>query len=249
MDTYLRTTWASIVSTTAPRIEATKPAIANASNISGLAENGRTRTQPLGTCTMTDANRQAKSGIRASMRAMLAAMTDEQRHLGSAAACSRLCKLEVFHDAAVSMLYMPLPDEIDLTPVAIGCFQMGKTVCVPRVDWKRRDMIAVEATSFDDQFMEIDEHGLRVPREGRPVPTTMIDLVVVPGLTFDTQGHRLGRGGGFYDRFLSRLRRSATTIGLAFDGQIIDRVPVNDRDIAVEIIVTDRRTVHASGAG
>ncbi len=194
---------------------------------------------------MTDAHRQAKSGVRARMRAMLAAMTDEQRHLGSAAACSRLCKLEVFRDAAVSMLYMPLTDEIDLTSIAIRCFQMGKTVCVPRVDWKRRDMIAVEATSFDDQFMEIDEHGLRVPREGRPVPPTMIDLVVVPGLTFDTQGHRLGRGGGFYDRFLSRLRRSATTIGLAFDAQIIDRVPVGDRDIAVEIIVTDRRTVHA----
>ena len=52
----------------------------------------------------------------------------------------------------------------------------------------------------------------------------LIDLVIVPGLAFDTTGNRLGRGGGFYDRFLRRLRRSATTVGLAFDAQVVDTV-------------------------
>ena len=77
---------------------------------------------------------------------------------------------------------------------------------------------------------------------------TLIDLVVVPGLAFDSGGNRLGRGGGFYDRFLARLRRSAVTIGLAFDLQIIDRVPADDRDFAVGTIVTDRRVCHIGGS-
>ncbi len=179
------------------------------------------------------------------MRARLATLTPKQRHDASTAACCRLMKLDEFRHAAVVMLYMPLADEVDLTPVAIRCFQSGKTVCVPKVDWKRQDMIAVEVTSFDDHVMDTDEHGLRVPRDGRPVPPSLLDLVVVPGVAFDTHGNRLGRGGGYYDRFLARLRRSATTAGLAFDQQIIDLVPANDRDVKVAIVVTDRRATHA----
>ena len=146
------------------------------------------------------------------------------------------------------MLYMPLATELDLTPAAISCFQSGQTVCVPRVDWKGRDMVPVEISSFDDEVMEVGEHGVRTPRGGRPLVPHLIDLVIVPGLAFDPSGNRLGRGGGFYDRFLRRLRRSATTVGLAFDVQIIDTVPANDRDFAVTTIVTDRRVCHTGGS-
>jgi 5-formyltetrahydrofolate cyclo-ligase len=173
-------------------------------------------------------------------------MSPEQRHIDSVAACARLMNLEVFRHAAVVMLYMPLALEVDLTPVALRCYQLGKTVCVPKVDWKRRDMTPVETSSFDDQVMDIDAHGLRTPRDGQPILPTTIDLTVVPGFAFDTSGARLGRGGGYYDRFLSRLRRSAATAGLAFDVQIVESVPADDRDLCVDIVVTDRRVTYAS---
>jgi len=194
---------------------------------------------------MPDAHRERKSDTRSQIRTRLAALTSRQRHDASAAACCRLMKLDEFRHAAVIMLYMPLADEVDLTPVAIRCFQSGKTVCVPKVDWERQDMIAVEVTSFDDHVMDTDEHGLRVPRDGRPVPPALLDLVVVPGVAFDTHGNRLGRGGGYYDRYLARLPRSVTTAGLAFDQQVIDLVPANDRDVKVTVVVTDRRVTHA----
>ncbi|MCH8261126.1 MAG: 5-formyltetrahydrofolate cyclo-ligase [Planctomycetes bacterium] len=197
---------------------------------------------------MSEHNSQQKAEIRRAVLAKLAAMSDKQRHDGSAAACSRLTALEVFQHASVVMLYMPLASEVDLTPVAIRCFQTGKTVCVPLVDWKRRDMEPVEVTSFDDHVMEVDEHGLRMPRGGAPIPPDLLDLVVVPGLAFDAHGHRLGRGGGYYDRFLGRLRRTAATVGLGFDVQITDEVPVNDGDVSVDIVVTDRRVTHARGS-
>ncbi len=196
---------------------------------------------------MSKRDNQQKADLRRQVQAKLTAMSEEQRHDGSVAACSRLTGLEVFQHASVVMLYMPLTSEVDLTGVAIRCFGTGKTVCVPRVDWKRRDMEPVEVTSFDDHVMEVDEHGVRSPRGGAPIPPTLLDLVVVPGLAFSADGHRLGRGAGYYDRFLSRLRRAATTIGLAFDVQIADEVPVEAGDVPVDIVVTDRRVTHARG--
>jgi len=194
---------------------------------------------------MSDEQSENKAAIRDQVKAKLAAMTSQQQHYASVAACKRLAELNQFQDASIVMLYMPMSNEVDLTPTAIRCFQAGKTVCVPRVDWHRKDMNAVEVHSFDDHIMELDEHGLRMPRDGAPIPTNLIDLVVVPGLAFDAHGHRLGRGGGYYDRFLSRLKRSATSIGLAFDVQMIDLVPINDDDISVKVVVTDRRVTNA----
>jgi len=186
-----------------------------------------------------------KTEIRARIRAGLGEMGPEARHDASLAACQRLISLDVFRNASVVMLYMPLETEVDLTPAAIRCFQTGKTVCVPRVDWKRRDMHPVEVTSFDDHFMEADEHGIRTPREVRPVVPAAIDAVIVPGLAFDARGNRLGRGGGFYDRFLARLPRLTRTIGLAYDFQIIDEVPVDANDFSLDLVVTDRRVTRS----
>ena len=204
-----------------------------------------TAGSPPAAAPMPDAQRERKSNLRSQMRQKLATMTDDERHRASLAACERLTKLDAFQHAAVVMMYMPLAGEVDLTPVAIRCFQSGRTVCVPKVDWKRREMSAVEVTAFDDHVMDTDEHGLRAPRDSRPILPSVIDLVVVPGLAFDTRGHRLGRGGGYYDRFLKRLRRAAAIVGLAFDQQIIDEVPADECDVSVGIVVTDRRVTHA----
>ncbi len=179
------------------------------------------------------------------MRRAIADTPPEQRRAASRAACNRLLDLEVFDRARVIMLYMPLADELDVTPIAMRAFRSGKNVCVPRVDWNRRDMEPVEATAFDDDVMDLDEHGLRTPRGGAPVVPATIDLVVVPGLAFDTAGHRLGRGGGYYDRFLGRLPRSASTVGIAFDFQVVEEVPADDSDAPVGMIVTDRRIERA----
>jgi 5-formyltetrahydrofolate cyclo-ligase len=195
--------------------------------------------------TDTDQIRSSKIGLRAQMRATLEQMTPEQRHTGSVAACNRLLALEAFKHASTVMLYLPMANEIDVTGIAVRCFREGKTVCVPRVDWKRRDMQAVEVTCLDDRVMELDEHGVRCPTDGRPMVPSMIDLVIAPALAFDQRGMRLGRGGGYYDRFLSRLKPTTTTVGIVFDQQIVDEVPMAAHDIAVDKVVTDRRVTCA----
>jgi 5-formyltetrahydrofolate cyclo-ligase len=188
----------------------------------------------------------AKKQMRAAMRSVLEELSAEQRHAASVAACNRVMALEAFKHAGAVMLYLPMTNEIDVTGIAVRCFREGKTVCVPRVDWKRCDMLALEVDSLDDRVLEIDEHGVRTPRNGRPIPPSMIDLVLVPGLAFDQRGMRLGRGGGYYDRFLGRVKEhGATTIGIAFDQQIVDVVPVASHDLAVDKVITDRRVTCA----
>lgn len=195
---------------------------------------------------MTDTSNHSKADLRREMRARIKALSPEQRREASMQACARLGGLDDFERALMVMLYMPLPDEPDLTPAAIRCFQQGKSVCVPFVDWRREDMYAVEANTFDDEQMELDERGLRRPREGRPIPVSAIDLIVVPGLAFDAQGRRLGRGGGFYDRFLTRLSNRTVRVGLAFDVQIVESVPVENHDGLMDVVVTDRRVTRGA---
>jgi 5-formyltetrahydrofolate cyclo-ligase len=182
------------------------------------------------------------------MREALREVDNGVRHDASVAACAHLTDLDAFRHASVVMLYTPLANEVDLTAAALHCFRTGRIVCVPRVNWERRDMEPVEVRSFDDEVMTLDERGLPAPQDGAPLPPSMVELVVVPGLAFDPNGNRLGRGLRYYDRFLRRLRPSATTVGLAFDIQIVDEVPAPERDMSVDVVVTDRRVTHVARA-
>ncbi len=86
--------------------------------------------------------------------------------------------------------------------------------------------------------------GALEPSDGEIVPPEEIDVVIVPGLAFDRAGHRLGYGGGFYDRFLGRLRPDAVTIGVAFSDQIVDEAPHGPKDRSVDIVVTEHGIIH-----
>ena len=193
---------------------------------------------------MTDPADNAKSRIRSLIQQRLAALPEGRRRHASHLACTRLSNLDAFRHASVIMLYLPRAGEVDPTSVAISCFQRGKTVCVPRLDWPRREMTAIEATSLDEHFMTVDNHGAHSPRVGRPLTPDSIDVVVMPGIAFDLHGSRLGRGSGFYERFLGRLQPSALTVGLAFDQQVIQDVPAGADVCRVGCVITDRRIAH-----
>lgn len=183
-----------------------------------------------------------KKTMRTNIGARMASLDGADRHDASVRACGRIMSMDEFRHASAVMLYMPLTSELDVTPLAIRCFQLAKTVCVPRVDTERIDMRPVEVSTFDNAAMALDQLGVRTPRDAPPVMPELLDLVIVPGIAFDLAGHRLGRGKGYYDRFLRRLRRAVTTVGIAFETQIVDDVPVEAHDTCVDLIVTERRT-------
>jgi 5-formyltetrahydrofolate cyclo-ligase len=187
-----------------------------------------------------------KRALRHSARQRLASAPMSARAEWSAAACARLLETPGFSRARTIMGYMPLPEELDLWPLFDAAFAAGKRVCLPRIDWAARTMapMVIDSRNFE---REVREHGLEEPAAGPILPIESLDLILIPGLAFDATGNRIGRGAGFYDRFLSTFRRvrrqGAAAIGIAFELQIVDRVPTEAHDALLDGLVTERRLV------
>ena len=138
----------------------------------------------------------------------------------------------LLHETKVILAYYALPDEVDTHALLDELVAEGKTVLLPKV--------------LDDKTMELRRYtgchslceGAFHIMEPTGVPLTdeaQIDIALIPGVAFDSYGHRLGRGKGYYDRFLVRFNRK--TIGVCFDFQKVAEVPVDAYDIAVDRVV------------
>ena len=184
-----------------------------------------------------------KRALRKEMLATLAAMSAEAVAAKSHQACRRVISLEEFRSAQTVMIYLPMPREMDTTALALTAWQDGKTVVAPRVLWGQRHMVPLLCRSLNDKDLSPGRFGVREPLEGEPWPLEEIDLVVTPALAFDRRGHRLGRGGGFYDRFLASPLLKATACGLGFAEQVVDELPVADNDHRLDMLVTDQEVL------
>src|SRR5438093_11341072 len=145
---------------------------------------------------------QNKTIIRRQLREKLSHMTEPQRHTKSLGACSFVVTSPEFQAARVVMLYLSMPLEVDTSTLAPRAWQAGKSVVVPKVSWDQRRMLPIEMSSLTTG-LTTNFPGVREPIAGKPVPIDFIDLVIVPGLGFTDTGFRIGRGMGFYDRFLA----------------------------------------------
>jgi 5-formyltetrahydrofolate cyclo-ligase len=137
------------------------------------------------------------------------------------------------------MLFLSMPHEIETGSLALRCWQGGKTVVVPKLSWDQRRMLPVEISSLQTGI-STTHPGVREPATGKPIPLNMIDLVVVPGIGFTSTGHRIGRGMGFYDRFLAQNEFVGVSCGLGFEEQVVERIPVLDHDVPLSMLTTDK---------
>lgn len=136
-----------------------------------------------------------------------------------------------YQKAKTVMLYHPLWDEVDVRPLFDISLKEGKRVILPTV--KGDDIIPVEITA-DTEWVVGDFNILEPVAEPY---NGSIDLVVVPGVAFDKNLNRLGRGKGYYDRFLAK-HPNAFRLGLCFDFQIVDSIPTEPFDLPMNEIIT-----------
>lgn len=176
------------------------------------------------------------------MKAVLGGIPAEAASSRSRAACSLLASQPEFRRARIVMLYLHIPRELDASRLALAAWRDDKIVLAPKVNYRQRHMIAVEIRSLD-AGLEAGAYGIPEPVTWEPWPVEQIDLVIVPGLAFDRKGNRLGRGAGFYDRFLSRPEMRAVTCGIAFAEQVLDGLPTGDRDVPLKMLATDEEVV------
>jgi 5-formyltetrahydrofolate cyclo-ligase len=161
-------------------------------------------------------------------------------HQRSVAACGRLVEVPEYRRAEVVMIFLSMPREVDTSQLALHCWSDIKRVLAPKVSWEQRRMLPTEIKSLTSDVHD-GLMGIREPLDGLPIPVADIDLVIVPGLGFDEQGNRLGRGRGFYDRFLSHRDMRGVACALALEDQVVESVPYDETDIRVDMLVTDVR--------
>ena len=151
----------------------------------------------------------------------------------------RLFDEEEFKKATLVMFYVSLKDEVNTLSMIDEAVKMGKRVCVP-VILKEEGRLIADEIKDREKDLERQHFGIYQPIVGhvREVPLENIDLVVVPGVAFDKNNVRLGRGHGYYDRFLCGLPKRTKTIGLAFDFQVLEYLPKDSHDIPVWKTIT-----------
>ena len=132
-----------------------------------------------------------------------------------------------------------MPAEVNTLPMISRALEEGKRVFAPSCDTEKTKLDFYEIKSLRD--LKKGSFEILEPRTNKkkPVGLREIDCVLVPGLAFDKKNNRLGRGKGYYDRFLDRLPKRVTTIGLGFSFQMVAKLPVEGHDQKLDIVITD----------
>ena len=180
-----------------------------------------------------------KHKIRKEIRRKFKAYSFLEKSRKSAIIGHKLFNEEVFKKARVVMFYVSLKDEVNTLSMIDEALSAGTRVAVPVILKEEKRLIAGEIGNRS-QDLESQHFGIYQPKEGRvkEVPLEDIDLVIVPGIAFDKHNVRLGRGHGYYDRFLCALPNKTKTIGLAFDFQVVENLPKDSHDVPVSKTIT-----------
>jgi 5-formyltetrahydrofolate cyclo-ligase len=154
-----------------------------------------------------------KAAIRAEIHRRSREMTVEERQEYSDEICERILEMTQWAEAQSVVLFSPLPSEPIITPLKLDCE-------------------ARKISSANIPQSVRSESDLHLP--------DAIDLILVPGIAFSKDGHRLGRGGGFFDRLLAGPAANALKLGVCFSFQLLDNIPCDSHDVLVDIVMTNR---------
>ena len=151
----------------------------------------------------------------------------------------KLFELLEFKKAKTVMFYAAKDKEVETEEIIRESSKLGKRVAVPVSKVKERDLIPSLLTDYGE--LVSGAYGILEPEEEcyQPVPLEKLELIIVPGVAFDYWGNRLGFGGGFYDNFLGKVPVNIPRLGLAFELQMVEELPVEENDVPVDGIITE----------
>jgi 5-formyltetrahydrofolate cyclo-ligase len=190
-----------------------------------------------------------KTAIREQARKNRIAQKNKE-HL-SKIICERFTQLPTYQTGQTIMWYVDAGSEVRTRHSLSEALHRGKRIVVP---W-----CVVETNELElfhlEEMSELVEGAYKIlePRvelrslKNKRVPPELLDLVMVPGTAFDLRGGRMGQGKGYYDRLLSRTRPDAQLIGIAFDCQIFEEIPVAPHDVFMDLVLTEQRTIFGQG--
>lgn len=183
----------------------------------------------------------SKNQLRKDIKVRLKAQSQEARVKNSRLIQDKLFALEVFQRASTIMFYAAFDGEVETREMLGEALKLRKIIGLPKVNEKRQQIVPIKVDNLHSD-LESGQYGILEPRydEDKILRLQDLDLVIVPALAYDRLRYRLGRGVGYYDRFLSTLPSKTVTIGLAFDFQLIESLPEKTPfDLPVSLIITN----------
>jgi 5-formyltetrahydrofolate cyclo-ligase len=186
---------------------------------------------------------EAKEALRRRMLAARNAIPAAERMRRSEEIARRVTALPEAADLGRVFTFLSFGSEVSTAPLIAAFREAGARVAVPVLEGPRMDA----ADLLEGAALVPSGYGAMEPAERVPVRPEEIDLVVVPALALDRLGRRLGYGGGYFDRFLPRLRPDCAVVAIGFAEQMVEAVPVGPADRVVPVIVTDAEVVRPSG--
>lgn len=188
-----------------------------------------------------------KQQIRQTMRARLRTIPAVERAERAQQAVKLLQTHPLWRQARSILGYLALKDELDLWGALTEAQSQEKVVAIPRYLPEAQGYGAAVLPREPSELREAGFGILEPPADAPLVPLNRLDFVLAPGLAFDLRGRRLGRGKGYYDRLLAQVR--GIKCGVALDEQIVEALPEENHDIAMNLILTPTRWLVVSPAG
>ena len=173
-----------------------------------------------------------KKALRRQIREQKRAMTEEQIVAASQRLADKFFCTKQYMDAKTIYGYLPYNQEVRTVPILERALADGKSVAVPKVYGD--EMRFVYITGFDG--LENSDMGIPEPVADGPVGDDPTALVLMPGLAFDKEGHRIGYGGGFYDKFLAQ-EPNHPTVALCYEFQMLPHLETEEHDIPVDYVI------------
>ena len=175
-----------------------------------------------------------KKALRREIGAKKSALSAEEVGRRSAILAEKLFETEQYGACRSLYAYLSFNEEVRTDPIIERAWADGKRVAVPKVVGK--EMVFIWIDSFD--ALGPGYYGITEPVNDGPVADDQTALVLMPGLAFDPEGHRVGYGGGFYDRFLEN-EPDHPLVALCYDFQMYDHLDVESHDVPVDLVITD----------
>ena len=173
-----------------------------------------------------------KKALRKQIRDLKRAMTQEQIQEKSFALKNLFCACKQYNEAKTIYGYLPYNQEVRTVPILEQAIADGKRVAVPKVYGDEMRFI------YLDDLTAVAESDMGIPEPvcDDPVANDPTALVLMPGVAFDKEGHRIGYGGGFYDKFLA-AEPNHPTVALCYDFQVLPKLETEEFDIPVDAVI------------
>ena len=173
-----------------------------------------------------------KTALRKHIREQKRAMTSEQIQQKSRLLGEKLVQCEAYRRAKTIYGYLPYNQEVRTMPMLERALREGKRVAVPKVYGDTMRFLYLD----DLSRVEKGYAGIPEPVDDGPVAEDPTALVLMPGLAFAPQGHRIGYGGGFYDKFLAQEPENPT-VALCYDFQVLPQLETEEFDVPVDLVI------------